>query len=133
MRILILGGTGGGERPRPRPSPAMPASPSRCRWPAAPRAPTVEAVPTRVGGFGGAEGLARYLREEAVDRLVDATHPFAARISAGTPPTPRRRPGCRSWRSAARPGPRAPGDLWTEVETIADASRPSARRPGASS
>lgn len=32
----------------------------------------------RTGGFGGAEGLARYLREEAVDLLIDATHPFAA-------------------------------------------------------
>jgi precorrin-6A/cobalt-precorrin-6A reductase len=38
-------------------------------------------VPTRVGGFGGAEGLAQYLKEERVSVLVDATHPFAARIS----------------------------------------------------
>ena len=34
------------------------------------------------GGFGGAAGLARYLRDECIDRLIDATHPFAARISA---------------------------------------------------
>jgi precorrin-6A/cobalt-precorrin-6A reductase len=36
----------------------------------------------RIGGFGGPEGLARYLREHDVDRLIDATHPFAGRISA---------------------------------------------------
>ena len=35
----------------------------------------------RMGGFGGAEGLARYLREERISHLVNATHPFAAQIS----------------------------------------------------
>jgi precorrin-6A/cobalt-precorrin-6A reductase len=35
----------------------------------------------RIGGFGGAEGLAEWLRERDVERVVDATHPFAARIS----------------------------------------------------
>ncbi|WP_118135801.1 cobalt-precorrin-6A reductase [Oceanicella sp. SM1341] len=35
----------------------------------------------RVGGFGGAEGLAQALREGGFDALVDATHPFAARMS----------------------------------------------------
>jgi precorrin-6A/cobalt-precorrin-6A reductase len=35
----------------------------------------------RVGGFGGAEGLAGWLRKAGVDMVVDATHPFAARIS----------------------------------------------------
>ena len=36
----------------------------------------------RVGGFGGAEGLARYLERERFAAVVDATHPFATRISA---------------------------------------------------
>ncbi|MBC7953503.1 MAG: cobalt-precorrin-6A reductase [Rhodospirillaceae bacterium] len=36
----------------------------------------------RVGGFGGVEGLAEYLTAHAIDRVIDATHPFAARISA---------------------------------------------------
>jgi precorrin-6A/cobalt-precorrin-6A reductase len=36
----------------------------------------------RRGGFGGAEGLADYLRREDVAAVADATHPFAARISA---------------------------------------------------
>ncbi|WP_294204288.1 cobalt-precorrin-6A reductase [uncultured Sphingomonas sp.] len=45
-------------------------------------APRVQAIPTRVGGFGGVEGLAAYMIREGVTHLVDATHPFAARISA---------------------------------------------------
>ncbi len=36
----------------------------------------------RVGGFGGSEGLAEYLRGESIDWVVDATHPFAEEISA---------------------------------------------------
>lgn len=38
-------------------------------------------VRTRVGGFGGAEGLADYLVDEKIDLLIDATHPFANQIS----------------------------------------------------
>ena len=38
-------------------------------------------VPTRMGGFGGAEGLADYAREQGVGLLIDATHPFARQIS----------------------------------------------------
>jgi precorrin-6A/cobalt-precorrin-6A reductase len=45
---------------------------------AAPRRPSGEVV---TGRFGGAEGLADYLKTEAVDALVDATHPFAEEIS----------------------------------------------------
>ena len=36
----------------------------------------------RVGGFGGSAGLARYLSEAGIGLLVDATHPYAAQISA---------------------------------------------------
>ncbi len=43
--------------------------------------PVPHPVPVRTGGFGGAEGLARHLAAEQVALLVDATHPFAARIS----------------------------------------------------
>lgn len=45
-------------------------------------APRAQAIPTRVGGFGGVEGLADHMTREGVTHLVDATHPFAARISA---------------------------------------------------
>ncbi|MDY7090767.1 MAG: cobalt-precorrin-6A reductase [Actinomycetota bacterium] len=36
----------------------------------------------RIGGFGGVDGLAEYLAESGADAVVDATHPFAQRISA---------------------------------------------------
>ncbi|MFC3227009.1 cobalt-precorrin-6A reductase [Marinibaculum pumilum] len=38
-------------------------------------------LPVRVGGFGGPEGLARYLTDGGFTALVDATHPFAAQMS----------------------------------------------------
>jgi precorrin-6A/cobalt-precorrin-6A reductase len=44
--------------------------------------PVPHAVPIRVGGFGGAAGLAAYLVEERIDALIDATHPYASIISA---------------------------------------------------
>ena len=56
----------------------------------------------RIGGFGGVDGLRRWLRDEHVDAVVDATHPFAATISAnaaqaagraGVPLLVLRRPG----------------------------------------
>ena len=83
-------------------------------------APRAEPVPTRIGGFGGTDGLTRYLVEERIDRLIDATHPFAARISvnaaraaeaAGVPLLGVRRP---EWT-------REPGDLWTNVDSVAEA------------
>lgn len=71
----------------------------------------------RIGGFGGVEGLATFLRAHAFDALVDTTHPFAARISAnavsaaaltGTPLIRLARPSFRA----------LPGDLWTEVGSM---------------
>ncbi|WP_439618105.1 cobalt-precorrin-6A reductase [Shinella sp.] len=44
--------------------------------------PAPQPVPVRSGGFGGVEGLAAYLDDEAIDLLIDATHPFARQISA---------------------------------------------------
>ena len=38
-------------------------------------------VPTRVGGFGGPEGLAEYCRDNGVGLVIDATHPFARQIT----------------------------------------------------
>lgn len=82
--------------------------------------PVRQPLPQRVGGFGGAEGLAAYLRAEGITHLVDATHPFAAGISAnavaaaeaaGIPLVALTRP------------PWAPGDDddWIEVPDIAEA------------
>lgn len=82
--------------------------------------PIAQPVPVRIGGFGGGEGLARHLRDQHIDLLVDATHPFAARISANAaaaaksanvPLLTLRRP---EWQPA-------PDDLWTFVDTIPQA------------
>ena len=43
--------------------------------------PVLSGLPTRIGGFGGVDGLAAYLREVGIDALVDATHPFARVMS----------------------------------------------------
>ncbi|WP_203816015.1 cobalt-precorrin-6A reductase [Paractinoplanes ferrugineus] len=75
----------------------------------------------RIGGFGGADGLAAFLSERRVDAVVDATHPFAARISAnaaraaattGVPLLHLRRPG---WVER-------PGDIWHRVRDLAEAA-----------
>ncbi|ESZ33423.1 cobalt-precorrin-6x reductase [Mesorhizobium sp. L2C067A000] len=82
--------------------------------------PVAQGVPVRSGGFGGADGLAAYLREAGIDLLIDATHPYAARISAnaaqaaqmtGVPILALRRPG---WEPVD-------GDRWTQADTTGDA------------
>ncbi len=44
--------------------------------------PIQSGLPTRIGGFGGVDGLADYLRTVGIQVVIDATHPFAARMSA---------------------------------------------------
>lgn len=44
--------------------------------------PALPIGPVRIGGFGGVEGLRGWLREERIDAVVDATHPFAVTITA---------------------------------------------------
>ena len=41
-------------------------------------------LPTRIGGFGGADGFADWLAAERIGAVIDATHPFAARITPRT-------------------------------------------------
>ncbi|MBO9406118.1 cobalt-precorrin-6A reductase [Shimia sp. R9_1] len=43
--------------------------------------PKEQPLPTRVGGFGGVDGLATYLRDNSITHVIDATHPFAAQMS----------------------------------------------------
>ncbi|MBC3986568.1 cobalt-precorrin-6A reductase [Streptomyces sp. AC536] len=123
--VLILGGTtearllaaalatgdGAGARP-PR------VTSSLAGRVAEPRLPAGE---VRVGGFGGPDGLARWMREQQVDALIDATHPFAETISfnaaraaatAHVPLLALRRPG---W----VPGP---GDRWHPVASLDEAA-----------
>lgn len=44
-------------------------------------APVAQPLPTRIGGFGGVRGLVAYLRAEAITHVIDATHPFARKMS----------------------------------------------------
>jgi len=83
--------------------------------------PGAPAGDVRIGGFGGAEGLAEWLREHRVDAVVDATHPFAESITAnaaraatdtGLPVVVLRRPG---WRPV-------PGDRWHPVASLPEAA-----------
>ncbi|WP_176513308.1 cobalt-precorrin-6A reductase [Pseudomonas faucium] len=68
----------------------------------------------RVGGYGGAEGLARYLREAGITMLIDATHPYAAQISRNAA-SAARAVGIPCW-ALRRPAWQAqPGDDWREV------------------
>lgn len=46
------------------------------------RQPRLPDGPVRVGGFGGADGLAAFLLREGITHVVDATHPFAGTITA---------------------------------------------------
>ncbi|WP_421701741.1 cobalt-precorrin-6A reductase [Aliiroseovarius sp.] len=43
--------------------------------------PVAQPLPTRVGGFGGVDGLSAFLKAEGITGVVDATHPFAAQMS----------------------------------------------------
>ena len=46
------------------------------------QAPLPQPLATRVGGFGGVAGLAAWMRDHRITHVVDATHPFAAQMSA---------------------------------------------------
>ncbi len=71
----------------------------------------------RRGGFGGAEGLSRYLADERIDALVDATHPFA-RTMAATASAAACRSGVPRIKLVRPMWNRMPGDRWIEVDDI---------------
>jgi precorrin-6A/cobalt-precorrin-6A reductase len=90
--------------------------------------PASHAVPVISGGFGGAGGLADYLIDQEVDLLIDATHPFAARMSenaaaaarrTGVPLLALRRP---AWQ-------RQDGDRWIPVSDAAEAVAALGKKP----
>jgi precorrin-6A/cobalt-precorrin-6A reductase len=82
--------------------------------------PVEQGVPIRVGGFGGAEGLAAYLKDHRIDLLVDATHPYAAQISANAAEAARLA-GVQAIALHRPAWERMPGDRWTTVEDAAEA------------
>ncbi|MBD0672151.1 cobalt-precorrin-6A reductase [Streptomyces sp. CBMA156] len=117
--LLILGGTTEGRALAAELAPtAHRVTSSLAGRVAQPRLPAGE---VRIGGFGGPEGLADWLRTEQVDAVVDATHPFAAGISrnaalaaaaTGVPLLVLRRPGFT----------RVDGDRWLPAPSLAAAA-----------
>jgi precorrin-6A/cobalt-precorrin-6A reductase len=84
-------------------------------------APILPPIPHRIGGFGGAPGLAAWLRDHAIDAMIDATHPFAAQITtnaaqaAAATSTPLLRIDRPAWHPTE-------ADRWTLVPTTAEAA-----------
>ncbi|MEU6735731.1 cobalt-precorrin-6A reductase [Streptomyces physcomitrii] len=120
MHVLILGGTTEARRlaERLHGEPGRRVTSSLAGRVASPRLPPGE---VRVGGFGGAAGLAGWLCAHRVDLLIDATHPFARTMSfhaaaaaatAHVPLLALRRPG---WVAG-------PGDDWRPVPSLAAAA-----------
>ncbi|WP_327670911.1 MULTISPECIES: cobalt-precorrin-6A reductase [unclassified Streptomyces] len=116
--VLILGGTTEARRLAEALHPHVRVTSSLAGRVAAPRLPAGE---VRIGGFGGAEGMAEWVCEHAVSAVIDATHPFAETISfnaaraaatAHVPLLALRRPG---W----VPGV---GDDWREVASLEEAA-----------
>jgi precorrin-6A/cobalt-precorrin-6A reductase len=79
-RVLVLGGTGDAARLVAQAS-ALPGLEIITSLAGRVRQPATPAGEVRIGGFGGTDGLAIYLREQRIDLLIDATHPFAAQMS----------------------------------------------------
>jgi precorrin-6A/cobalt-precorrin-6A reductase len=118
-RVLILGGTGEARRLAAalvdEGADVVSSLAGRVADPLLPRGEV------RIGGFGGAAGLAAWLRAHPVQSLVDATHPFAATMTAsaaaaasetGTSLLRLQRPG---WSAQA-------GDDWRWVDSLAEAA-----------
>ena len=119
-RLLILGGTGEAIELAARAG-GLPGLTIVFSLAGRTRKPRMPEGDLRTGGFGGPEGLAAYLRDESIDLVVDATHPFAARITtnavaacevAGCPLLGLRRP---QWRPE-------PDDRWVEAHSVAEAA-----------
>jgi precorrin-6A/cobalt-precorrin-6A reductase len=81
------------------------------------RHPGAIAGEVRIGGFGGPTGLAEYLLEQGVDQLIDATHPFAVKISRAAR-LAANRTGVPRLILLRPPWRRHPLDRWIEVDSI---------------
>lgn len=117
-RILLLGGTT--EASRLARALAESGADAVFSYAGRTASPVAQPLPMRVGGFGGVEGLAAYLKLEEITHVVDATHPFAAQMStnavracaeAGVGLVAFERP---AWQSK-------PGDHWVHVADMAGA------------
>jgi precorrin-6A/cobalt-precorrin-6A reductase len=117
--ILLLAGTSEARRLAKALADArIPASASLA---GATKEPAPLPLPTRIGGFGGDAGFAAYLDAHPIAAVIDATHPFAAHITARTHAicTARNLPHLRLERPSWTPGS---GDRWTYVADEAEAA-----------
>ncbi|MBY6068168.1 cobalt-precorrin-6A reductase [Leisingera aquaemixtae] len=82
--------------------------------------PVSQPLPTRIGGFGGVQGLAAYLQAEGITHVVDATHPFAAQMSRNAAHACELAdvPVCAFERPVWQAGE---GDQWVHVDSIEEA------------
>ncbi len=78
-------------------------------------------IPVRSGGFGGAAGLSRYVTENDIGVLIDATHPFAARMKQNAVEAARLA-GVAFLAIRRPPWTAEPGDRWTEVADLGEAA-----------
>jgi precorrin-6A/cobalt-precorrin-6A reductase len=84
--------------------------------------PAAQPVPVRIGGFGGAAGLADYLTQHRIDILIDATHPYANVISANAG-VAARRTGVPLIALRRPPWSAVPGDRWVDVADVHEAAQ----------
>ncbi|MGE6778538.1 cobalt-precorrin-6A reductase [Vreelandella titanicae] len=80
IKILILGGTS--EASALASAVAKRGFPAIFSYAGRVATPKSQPLPTRIGGFGGVSGLAAFVAQERITHIVDATHPFAAQMSA---------------------------------------------------
>lgn len=85
-------------------------------------APRAQALPMRLGGFGGVAGLVAYLRAERISHVIDATHPFAAQMSNHAVAACADA-GVALIAIARAPWHPGPGDDWRHVADLAAAVR----------
>ena len=93
------------------------------------REPNLPGCQVRTGGFGGPEGLRKYIQSTRIDAVVDATHPFAAEIAANALAACRQTgvPRLKFLRQPWQPGP---DDDWIEAASTSDAAAYLADHPG---
>jgi precorrin-6A/cobalt-precorrin-6A reductase len=127
MRILILGGSTEATR-LAHALAGDPALEPVLSLAGRTRNPVLPPIPYRVGGFGGVSGLAAYLRTEGIGLVVDATHPFAERMSANAEAACRET-GVQLAVFTRPPWTAQAGDNWAE----ADGARAAALAIGAAS
>ena len=93
--------------------------------------PSLPAGRVRIGGFGGAAGLAEYLRRQQISAVVDGTHPFAATISTNALQAANRTstPLARLERPGWHKHPRSATWTWVADAAAARAAAQAAARP----